>query len=683
MTFVTIAALLVAALVGAPLAAHMLRRRHAEEIEFAAAKLVPPTPPAARRRSKLEDRALFSVRALAVIALALLGATPFFHCSRLALNRRSGASVALAIVLDDSLSMRAPMTSGGPSRFERAKRGAHELLEGLAPGDAVAVVLAGSPARIALASTTNVESALAAIDTAAPSDRATDLDGGIRLAKGLLRGMLQVDRRVVVLSDLADGAGADAVPIGSDEDLTVWVPLPELASGSVEDCGVVRADRSESRVFATIVCSRVDAHEEGAPASSAAVIAGAPPSRSLELRAGDKVLASTPLPPGEIAGDATRRMISVALDLPPGSPDIVRAGLTGSDAIAEDDEAVAAPSGGALPMAIVVDATTARVETGGAPPIEQALAAMKVDAQVRPLPTVPEHSEELATFAAMVVDDTPGLTPEVRRAVASWVERGGVLFLPLGPRAVAAPIGSGFSPLVPGVLRWGASPAKGIDATSASSLGPAASSLNELGARGRITFDAEALVGADIVARWEDGAPFLIRRAMGRGAVLAMSLPLSTDESDLALRPGFLALLERFVATARARGGARRIDVGEVWTFDGYKDVDVARVSVAGKAPREPLVISKNDARPVASPSRAGLYELRLDGDSTTRVAVVPEREIDLRARRVRQDATNAALGGSAAQLDASPYIALALLALMALELILRLATKSDATATA
>ena len=63
MSFASLAALLVALFVAAPIAAHLLRRRKAEEQPFPPAELVPPTQPSARRRSMLEDRALFSVRA--------------------------------------------------------------------------------------------------------------------------------------------------------------------------------------------------------------------------------------------------------------------------------------------------------------------------------------------------------------------------------------------------------------------------------------------------------------------------------------------------------------------------------------------------------------------------------------------------------------------------------------------
>ena len=64
MTFLTLLALGIAVLVAAPYVAHRLRRQRAEEHPFAPARLVPPTPPKARRRARLEDRSLFAIRAL-------------------------------------------------------------------------------------------------------------------------------------------------------------------------------------------------------------------------------------------------------------------------------------------------------------------------------------------------------------------------------------------------------------------------------------------------------------------------------------------------------------------------------------------------------------------------------------------------------------------------------------------
>jgi hypothetical protein len=114
-SFLYVAALAALALVGAPLVAHLLQRRRSDERDFPPARLVPASPPVARRRRRVDDRALYAVRTAAILALTLLGASPFVRCSALALGRQSGASIALALVLDDSLSMSAE--TGGATRF--------------------------------------------------------------------------------------------------------------------------------------------------------------------------------------------------------------------------------------------------------------------------------------------------------------------------------------------------------------------------------------------------------------------------------------------------------------------------------------------------------------------------------------------------------------------------------------
>ncbi|MDI3288102.1 VWA domain-containing protein [Polyangium sp. 15x6] len=663
MSFATIAALLVALLVAAPVAAHLLRRRQAEEQPFPPAKLVPPTKPLARRRSMLEDRSLFAVRALSVLMLAVLGATPFVRCARLGLERKDGASVALAIVIDDSLSMRAPLEAGTAApgkrtKFERALASARELATGLRSGDAVAVVLGGAPARVALASTTNMAAVTGALDAIEPSDRATDLDGALALARELLRSVPHADRRVVLLSDLADGA-PNAAPLGGGSDTTLWVPLPELEATG-RDCAVTRADLRSGKVRARVVCS-----PEARPVGEGAGVISASAGRAVELKAEGKVLASAPLGPSVRAEE-------VALDVPDGAPEDLTVGLTPGDAILEDDEAPVVPAGGALPIAVVVDVASTHVATGGPPPIEQALTAMHLDAEVRPLPAVPDHADELAAFAGLIVDDVPGFTPEGRRSLSAWVERGGVLLLTFGPRAATAPLGAGFDPLVPGVVRWGPSPSQGADPGSAVFFGPSAEGLGKLSPDGRASFDPAAATNADMLARWDDGAPLLLRRSLGRGAVFALSLPLTVDESDFVLRPAFLALLDRFVGTARARGGARQIDVGDAFTFDGFKDVSIERLPLRAGEARQSIPVVEQDGRRRAVASLRGRYEVRLDGERAIRVATVPEREIDLRPRRVIDAARAEELGGVAPSIDASPYVALGLLGLVVLELFLR-----------
>lgn len=672
MSFVTALALGIALFVAAPALAHLLRRRRADEQPFAPTRLVPASPPQLRRRSALEDRALFGARALSVILLALLGATPFVNCSRLQLARQSGASVALAIVLDDSLSMRAPYlpedlaaasegrAASAESRFARAKKGALELMDGLAPGDAVALVLAGAPARVALASTVNVEAARDVLSELTPSDRGTDLDGAIALGRDLVKALPQIDKRVVVLSDLADGT--DRAPLSGEGEVPLWFALPELESKG-SDCALLRADRSLQRVRVRAVCG--GGGGEGMPPAARG--------RSIEIRdAEGKVLVSAPLQEGIRAED-------VSLDLPAGAAEARVASLTGFDAIPADDSVPVAAQPARLTVAVVSD-PSARVETGGAPPVEQAFSALDLDLQLRPLPSVPDHEGELARLTALVIDDAPGLTPQVRRSLASWVEKGGSLLVALGPSSAAAPLGASFDPLVPGVLRWASSPVKGAEPSSAF-LGPSAASFDDLAPEGRIELPAEALSGAETLVAWSDGAPLLARRPFGRGSVYVLTLPLSTAQSDLVLRPAFLALLDRFVDAATTRGGPSRVDVGQSFRFDGAKEARVAFLP-PGEDPR-PVDVSREGSRLLAPAAFAGLYQVDLDGEVSRRVATIPEAEIDLTPRGVQGSARASTLGGVKSSIDASPYVALALLGLLALELFLRsLHTRRAAPAT-
>lgn len=649
MTFLTLLALGVAVLVAAPYLAHRLRRQRADEVPFAPARLVPPTPPKARRRSRLEDRSLFAIRAASVVALALLGASPLVRCSRLALSR-GGASVAVAIVIDDSMSMRAK-DEDGKTRFERAKKGAEEILASLREGDAAAIVLAGAPARVGLAATTDVSAARAALEGVGESDRATDLDGALAIARTLVGELPQIDRRVIVLSDLADGK-SDAPPLGEggDTSVPVWVAMPELSKAtSASDCGILSADRTGGRARVRFACS----------------VPGAAAGREVQIKDGEKVIASAPLPQtalGETmvplaAADDARELYVV---------------LTGSDAIAADDRALLVVESGPAALAVVGDLTDDAVSTGGAPAVEQALAALHIDMSVRPLPQVPDRREDTVPFAAMIVDDPPGFTPEQRHALSAFVDRGGVLVLALGRRAASAPLGATLEPFLTRAVSFGPVPqqAQGADpASGAPVVGEAATSLGDLGAKGRAVVAQEDATAFEPVLKWSDGAPLVLRRARGRGEVWLTTLSFSVDASDLPLRPGFLSLLDAIVTDAKEHSAPLRGDVGVPWAFAGARQVDA-------DGPGGRLPTSRGDGALRVVPTLIGAYRLTVDGTKELRVAAPAQREIDLRPRAVAPAATSSSLGGGVSVVDVSWMIALVLLALVAAEIVARAMTR-------
>ncbi len=648
MSFVYALALAVGLLVAAPIIAHRLRRRRATEQPFAPAKLVSPSPPRVRRRARLEDKALLATRAIAVALLALLGASPLVRCSRLSLERRSGASVALAIIIDDSMSMR--VAHGSQTRLDRAKEGARELLGSVHEGDAVAVVLAGSPARVALAATTDLRAARAAVDAIQPSDRATDLDAAIGLGNGLISALPQIDRRVVVLSDLADG-NPGGRPLGEGAELAVWVPLTELR-GKVDDCAVMSADNSGTRVRVSIACS------PGARSTGREVTLSGPD---------NTVIARAPAPSGG-GGD-------VDIVLPENAPRETTARLTGSDAIASDDAAPVVASANVGAVAVVVDVSSESAATGGAPIVEQALAALKLDIAVRPIPTLPDRVEDLLPFAGILLDDPPGFTPEQRHALDAYLDQGGVVLVPLGPRAAAAPLGASLEPLLAHGVTWVASPVSGADRESVA--GPFAETqagLVDLGAKKRVALAPDDARAFEVFVRWKDGEPLVLRRAFRRGEAWLTTLPFAVDESDFTLQPSFLALLDAWVSSGRDRAQPLRTEVGATWVVNGAD-------AVTAKGPQGPVVADRQAQVFRFVPSWIGAYSLTIDGKVETRVAAPVLRELDTAPREVAPAAT-AAIGDTRAAIDVSAALAVVLLAAVAVEMALRLVASRRAALT-
>jgi hypothetical protein len=640
MSFATSLALLVGVLVAAPILAHLLRRGKTQEHEFPPAHLVPQAVVTSEQRRRLEDRYLLLVRALMILTLAVLGATPFVRCSRLSVERESGASVALAIVIDQSQSMRA-VNSDGDSRFKSARRGAEQLLDSAREGDAVAIVLAGKPAHLLLSPTTDLAAARKALTKLKVSDRGTALPDAVQLARSSLKDLPHADKRVVVLSDLAD----DPPPTGDPE---IWTPLPGLAD-DLANCGVAKAERQGQSVVATIGCN------------NSAAASG----RQLELyvleEPDSEALASAALDP--IPGQQKLSLKHDSLGLEVG----VR--LTGTDAIERDDRAEVTREAVAEIVGVVADSSRASAITGGPTVVEQALSALFPSTKIRPLVSVPEAAEDLADFSAIVIDDPPGLSPEARAALGEWLERGGVCLGLLGPTSTTAQLAASLSPFARKGAEWENNVAASIDTNSVAWLGSTAETLATLGRGGRLRLDGVDLPDTAIVGRWTDGVPWLFRRNVGRGLVYTAGLSASVELSDFALRPGFLALLDAVVNDARTRSGPRSSAAGTHWNFPANAELKVRGPD--GLLPIE-STLSEGVASLTAVPELTGRYQIELDDKQSTRVVVLDSEELTHTPLNLDTAKAIGRAGASNDRVDASPEWALFVLALFALELLFR-----------
>jgi Mg-chelatase subunit ChlD len=650
LSFVFAAALAIAALASLPVLAHLLRRSRAEEQEFPAAHLVPTAQPVARKRRKLEDRALLAARALLILALAFLGATPLVRCSRLTLERDGGASVALSLVLDDSHSMRTRLPNGKP-RWDAALAGARELLDTARSGDAVAIILAGKPARLVMPATTDLEQVKRTLSELVVSDRATDLDAAVKLAEASVLPLPHKDRRVVLLSDLAG-----RLPEASKVPLTA--PLTELTK-SAADCGVVSAARFGRRATLRIACNSSSA-AKGRVASVVLTEAAAPtPDGAATGKSGEEL--------GQVALEHRGGVqeLSVELPVPVGR---MNASLSGRDALAENDTAPIAPESGKLGVGVVRDTATTSVVTGGATIIEQALTSLQRDVSVFPHQVLPDQTATLSQHALLVIDDPAGIVAEARTALTEWLKRGRVAIALVGPRAEAAPLGSTFEPFARGALRWQKTSARGADPTSLSILGDASSSLADLEPNGRALLAAALPPEGNVLGKWNDGEPFAIAAPVGRGLALTVSLPASLAESDFSLRPGFLALLSHALDEAERRTGPRRSIAGETWTFPAAAKVEV-------RGPGSTLLQTTRSAGAddqTVVVAEAGRYSVDIDGDVTERFVNYAEDELTiLPSAQDMQDSVGPSVAVQS-NVDASRELALLCLLLFGAEVGLR-----------
>lgn len=651
MSFLVPLALAVAALIGLPLAAHLLRRGRPEVHRFPPAALVPTAQPTAKQRRRLEDRLLLAIRALMVAALALLGATPFVSCSKLALQRQSGASVALALVVDDSLSM-SSADANGRTRWQRALDGARDLIGSAREGDAVAIVMAGEPARLELAATTDLGAAGRTLDALEPSDRSTDVRAAVQLARSALESLPHRDKRVVLLSDLA----GEQLPAGEPP---LWAPLGDLRE-ELPDCGIVSAERAGKRVTAKVACNTAAAAKD----RTVEVVPGELPGRSGDGAEGEPLVTA---PLITRTGEQT-----VALELDRVTP-LLDVRLSGKDSNARDDAAPVALPGSATTVAVVADPSSAAARTGGPTLIEQAIRALERGVSARPLSVLPDEAETLRSHAALVLDDPPGLPAESRRALDAWFERGGVAIAFLGPASANTQLGSTLEPFAVGPVRWLEVKGElGVDSATLGWLGDEAGTLRDPAPRGRAVLDAAVPEDARVAGRWSDGKPFLLERRRGRGLALTVALPSSVAHSDFALRPAFLALLDYVISEARARVGPRASEAGAAWAFP---DADVTITGPSGKLAvtrREDATEQHVEGRHVAVPTRVGRYLIGAGDDQQQRVVTISAEEITRAPVEPGDSLEPERAGGIVGRVDASPQVALLLLLLMTAELGIR-----------
>lgn len=219
-----------------PIAIHLIGRSRAKVRRFAAIELLMRGDKRVARRTKIRQWLLLLLRALAIAAVPLILAKPFFEAASDDLPATAvGGAQSAVLVIDDSMSMSAEKR--GQSLLEAARTRARRIIEALGNDSDAAIVLAshggGAPVPQLTADRAKLERAVTDVR---PTYRPTDITGALKRAAQILENAARPERRVYLLSDLAAhgfasdppwaaGRGPELVPI----DLGDGKPLPNRA----------------------------------------------------------------------------------------------------------------------------------------------------------------------------------------------------------------------------------------------------------------------------------------------------------------------------------------------------------------------------------------------------------------------------------------------------------------------
>ena len=572
LTFLQPVFLLAGLAAAVPILIHLINRHRALVHRFPALRFLLMADRRTARKFRLYQLLLLALRMLAILLLALLLSQPHWG---------DEASAALALppqatvfLLDNSLSTQ--FRDGQETRLERAKRLAGQLLEGIAaPDSAVVLPLVTDDAE--------AEPPLLGTDLAALWDQmraisashaAVDVAVAVRRAVEMLQESAAPRRRLMLLTDLTvhgwEGFRASDLP-RVPEDLVVHVirlgsPARD-ANALVSEVRVTEPPFIEQTPLDVTVLVRNHSDEPVRSLRVDLLLGGETVGQQLTDLAADEEVT---VPFRIVAPEAGLHWGEVRLQ---------------GDAFAEDDRFYVALQTVAPARVLVVDGDpgTSLFDSE----TFYLLSALQPRGSLgpplfHPKPLVWEglEQERLSDYSVIVLCNVEALSPQVRQGLHQFVIDGGGLIFFAGHQVDATRYNTLFygsdTPLLPVALSEPVQQPEeapvtlqvadpGSELAPDSIRGPGQALRHEAlavfsgGAAEMLTRSrfyryfsvAEDEAGeADVLLSYEDGRPFLLERALGRGRVLLFTSTADRDWTDLPTRIAYVPLVHSLVGYA-------------------------------------------------------------------------------------------------------------------------------------
>jgi hypothetical protein len=544
-----------------PIAIHLIGRRRARVVKFAALDFLLATKRRTARRFRLRERLLLLVRAIACAAVAIALAKPYTSCARKGPQVTRGPQAAI-LVIDDSFA--AGYLVDGKPWLRSATDEARRILTQLGPEAEIAIVRAAEGADHPTELTRDhirLRDQLLALE---PSARPADTTRALARAAQLLAASSHARKTVFLLSLLArTGWKPDDPPWGKDGPILVVSDLRPAKMPNLAVTGL-RGDpdpgaASRGVAFDAEVGNFSDAASK---VELSLTIADRVVARgTLDVPAGERktkhFLAA--LPAGVRAADASvslsgdgltvddRRWVRASLR------DRVRVLIVDGDprTVRHDDEAfyleAALRPGDREDSGDSVRVITTEELAGVEPRAHGTAAALDLD-----------------EFDVLILANIAALPAQRVNVIADWMRAGGGILIAPGDRVDPAAYDKTMLPLLPQSLRdpidttWGAPPeerdSRALHLVKWEAdhpiFTPFSKSAPELA---DAKFFQISLLGpttsADrkVLARFTNGAAALVEASIGAGRTLLFTSTLDRDWNDLPLHPGFLPLIQQAV----------------------------------------------------------------------------------------------------------------------------------------
>ena len=584
MNFLTPLFLIGLAGLAVPVLLHLIQRERKQVVPFPSLMFLRRIPYQSVRRRRIRHWLLLLLRAAALALIVLAFARPFFRGADPAAAAAGGAR-EVVILVDRSYSM-----SYG-DRWQRAIAAARQAVDGLTAADRASIVFFGATPDVALRSTSDKGRLQSALAAAQVSAAATHYGPVLKLAGSILAESTLPRREVVLVTDFQRGGwrGADGVRLPDGALLTpAAVGDSETANLSVTPVAIERSMFSnQERVTVTAgVANHGGGIVDGVDVTLEMNGRGIQTQR---LRLEPHASTSTTFAPVTLSGSELRASVRL-----------------GDDRLARDNVFHFTVAAG-LPVHTVLAGRgregglyVGRALAVGESP-RFALVARDADAVT---------ADDLQPGALVVLNDVQVSAATADR-LGRFVERGGGLLVVASQRGTWPQDRAALLPALPGEVidrtRGPAGRLVGLEyghPVFEPFRAPRSGDFSAVRFYGYRTLSLQP--GANVLARFDDGAPALVERRMGNGRVLVWASSLDLDWNDLAVKPVFLPFvhqMSRYLAAYRQP--EPWLTVGEV--------LDPSR-SVASSAADLRTVVSPSGQRISLDPEGGDVVELGEQG---------------------------------------------------------------------